>query len=271
MSTSKAARPLPDGPKIIHASLFRMGTKSLAQAYTVLGFTAHHGAITKTEETPWHLIEASAEAKWPSVPGAPSKPRPSLTPADLKALWGPWDVATDIASPFVPDMIAAFPDVKVVVVQRDFEKWWKSMESNIIDRVFGEPLASILTFITHHLMGLRAIPAMQKLLYGFFNAKTKAEVKAHARETYDEYFHEVRRLAGPERRLEFKTEDGWGPLCEFLGVDVPVGIPFPTGNESATMRAHQDSQIKEILMMGVKVAGGVVVGVAAIYLYWQRA
>lgn len=32
----------PDGLKVINAGLFRMGTKSMAEAYKILGLRTHH-------------------------------------------------------------------------------------------------------------------------------------------------------------------------------------------------------------------------------------
>lgn len=53
-----------------------------------------------------------------------------------------------------------------------------------------------------------------------------------ARDRYREHYELVRRVTPRERLLEFKLADGWGPLCEFLGRDVPEGA-FPHLNEKA--------------------------------------
>ena len=42
---------------------------------------------------------------------------------------------------------------------------------------------------------------------------------------------EVRATIAPERLLVFDVAEGWGPLCEFLGVEVP-DTPFPRLNSS---------------------------------------
>ena len=39
----------------------------------------------------------------------------------------------------------------------------------------------------------------------------------------------IRGLVPPERLLEWSATDGWEPLCEFLGKDVPK-TPFPHVN-----------------------------------------
>ncbi len=40
-----------------------------------------------------------------------------------------------------------------------------------------------------------------------------------------------------DRLLVFQAKDGWGPLCEFLGVPVPEdGEPYPWVNDTAEFR-----------------------------------
>jgi hypothetical protein len=119
--------------KIINASLFRMATKSMAQAFIILRIKTHHGLLEDVTETPWSLIEQAAEATWPHVPNATA--RPPHQRADWQAIWGYYDAVTDIASPFAPKLIKTYPEAKVIVVQRDFESWWPSFRSQLRDTV----------------------------------------------------------------------------------------------------------------------------------------
>lgn len=54
------------------------------------------------------------------------------------------------------------------------------------------------------------------------------------------YFRRIRELVPPERRLEYKIGDGWGPLCAFLGKEVP-DVPFPRLNDR---KAHHESSAR---------------------------
>lgn len=47
-----------------------------------------------------------------------------------------------------------------------------------------------------------------------------------------------------ERLLNFKIEEGWAPLCESLGRDIPVGVPFPRVNEVEALKAVVRNQWK---------------------------
>ncbi|KAI0184091.1 hypothetical protein EV127DRAFT_505611 [Xylaria flabelliformis] len=240
---TKPAPSSGNGLKIIHASLFRMATKSMAEAYTILGFKVNHVLLLNAMETKWNMIEQAAEATWPTAPGA--APRPPFKKEDWDELWGSeWDVVTDIASPFVPELIKAYPDAKVVIVQRDFDSWWPSFTRNVIDRIFGLPRSAVAEFVTSTLLGVRPVQAMKKVLFGFFDAKSREEIdETRGRQIYEKHFREIRELVPPERRLEYTIGDGWEPLCGFLGVEVPKGVPFPRGNDGAALDKVVDTRM----------------------------
>lgn len=52
---------------------------------------------------------------------------------------------------------------------------------------------------------------------------------------YELYNQSVREAARAREReiLEFKAADGWKPLCDYLGTDIPT-TPFPRVNEKKT-------------------------------------
>lgn len=238
-----------DGRKIIHAGLFRMGTKSMAEAYQILGIKTFH-ALDNPMGTNWKLIEEAAEATWPSVPQA--RFRLPYERADWDILWGTqYEAFCDVAAPFTLELFKSYPDAKVVIVQREFDSWWPSFKSEILDGLF-RPFANIQFFLVWHLLGLRAGHAMRKLIFGFFNAKSKPEIEAHGRESYNEYFRQIRSTVPPEQLLEYELGSGWQPLCVFLGKEIP-DKPFPRSNDrKAHSNELQDRQQKLYLGMATK-------------------
>ncbi|VUC30660.1 unnamed protein product [Clonostachys rosea] len=253
------------GIKIINASLFRMGTKSMAEAYKILGYRTHH-AIDDPSNVPWDLLEEAAEGKWPEMPGA--RPRRPYTRSDWDAIWGSYDVVTDVASPFTMDLAQAYPDAKFVVVQRDFDSWWSSFESEVLGWCFFRGAQPMVTLFT--ICGLRSGIALRKCFLGFFHANSIEEIKLNAREAYDRYFDEVRRLIPEERRLEHKLEAGWAPLCAFLGKEIP-DVPFPRLNDRAAHTEHSRENFRNSLSIVLRnvlywVVGAVFVGYLAWYL-----
>jgi hypothetical protein len=249
------------GLKVIHAGFFRTATKSMAEAYRILGYKTHHG-LDDMRGNPWAGLEQAAEATWPTARGA--RPRAPFEREDWDALWGAWDISTDLASPFAAQLIEAYLEAKVVVVQRDFETWWPSFKSELVDPLFPH-MGWALFFLARNLLGYRAADAMHKTLFGMFNATTKQEIEDHARETYDEYYRRVRILVPAERRLEYKMGSGWEPLCAFLGKEVP-DVPFPRVNDrqshKADMKVSREKGIQNIMKVVLWCGSGIGVSVA---------
>lgn len=45
--------------------------------------------------------------------------------------------------------------------------------------------------------------------------------KAHCLRVFAQHYERVRRTVPAERLLVYRVQEGWEPLCRFLGVDVP--------------------------------------------------
>lgn len=254
------------GLKVIHVALFRMATRSMAEAYRVLGYKTHHG-VEDILGNPWAQIEEAAEATWPTAPGARRRQR--FSRSDWDRLWGDeYDIVTDLACPFSDQLIAAYPDAMVVVVQRDFEDWWKSYEEGVLGKMFT-PVHRFFIILIRNVIGSRAADAMLKINYGLFGANSLAEIRANARKTYDEYYRNIRETVPSNKRLEYKMGDGWEPLCAFLGKDVP-NMPFPRLNDNASrQRSQRNGEIQVLLESGMKLAllGA---GIAIVVYYFQK-
>lgn len=79
----------------------------------------------------------------------------------------------------------------------------------------------------------------------------------------------VRGMVPKERLLEWSVEDGWEPLCEFLGKPVP-DEPFPHENAAAGW-AGQEMKLGKRYIMGamrnLAVLGAVATGVGTAVYY----
>lgn len=84
----------------------------------------------------------------------------------------------------------------------------------------------------------------------------------------------VRGLGLPSGRLlEWSVRDGWEPLCEFLGKEVP-DQPFPNGNPTTEFAQRVGTTLMEYNQRAVRnmaIAGAVVVGGFSLLLYFALA
>lgn len=127
----------------------------------------------------------------------------------------------------MPELIAAYPSAKVVITPRDPDSWYKSCMDTVIRMKYSLPLTICRTLdpktrMLHNML--------DKIFGGLFGGR-EGFVEC-GKEVYLEKLDEVRRLVPKERLLEYKLGDGWEPLCEFLGNDVP-DTPFPRVNDTA--------------------------------------
>jgi hypothetical protein len=164
----------------------------------------------------------------------------------------------------------AYPDAKVILVERDVETWYASMEA-IWTTTWGWR-AFLIIHVIGRLKGLQGGLTIRKIMLGFYEAGNVGEMRHNARERYRSHYAEVRAAAPEGHLLEYKVEDGWGPLCAFLGKPVPE-MPFPHANKRkdhvARVAARQNMFLKMIALgMLKKVWPGVVLAVATGLGYW---
>ncbi|KAL2104779.1 hypothetical protein VUR80DRAFT_9673 [Thermomyces stellatus] len=272
----------PGGLKVIHAGYMRTGTASMAAAYRTLGYRVHH-SVDDLVRNPWSETQRAAEAKWPELAGLPdytygdgSAPRTPFARHDWDSMWRGYDIATDLAVPFTLELIRAYPDAKVVVVERDFESWWESMNEALLDPLYGR-FSGLRDLFLRKVMGVRGTYAMRKVHAGFFGAGefSRASItEERARRAYEAFYREVREAVPREsgRRLEYRLGDGWAPLCEFLGKEVPPDVEFPRLNDRASMaRAFRNKYLEvAALMLGRLAALAVPAGVLLYFVYGSR-
>jgi len=181
------------------------------------------------------------------------------TKADFDALLGQYSaIGGDVpAVVFAEELIAAYPDAKVVLVERDVDAWRASMEENVAG-IFS-PLNKAMAWLEPEMLGT-AVEFFRTAYLCFFRGRDKGEVERHLKREYLDYYERVKRVTPKERLLVFKVEEGWGLLCKFLGKEVPVE-DFPRLNERGSIREAERSVQRESLKKigrNLAVVGGVV-------------
>jgi hypothetical protein len=115
------------------------------------------------------------------------------------------------------------------------------------DALFDSVQATIAPFIaargTH---GSPHVNAIAEMAYRAIVAQVfddRMSEREHATRIFREHIAKVESEIPAERLLTFDWRDGWQPLCEFLGVEVPE-TPFPRTNSSREFVDEEWKQAK---------------------------
>lgn len=241
--------------KVLCLGLPRTGSTSIAEALSILGFQGvHHTSKGIYNMREWDVLDRAADATFPCLPTYTGQP---FTRADWDELYGSYEATTDASSMFAPELIRTYPEAKVLLVERDYDKWHRSVFDSLVATVWSPMTNFSLRFI-EPLIGFRGGTATRKLILGLFDAATPEEARRNARMVYDRHGRRIREMVPPEKLLVYRMGDGWEPLCEFLGKDVP-DVEFPWLNEAAMLRRIA----MEIFVRNSLTAAGVVLPWAA--------
>lgn len=187
--------------KVIGSGLGRTGTLSLKLALERLGLGPCH-----------HMIEMFRRPETAPLWLAAFDGRP-----DWDAIFDGYVSMTDYPGVrFWRELIAYYPDAKVIHTTRDPDSWFDSTQAT----VFAPEGPTHKPPPSH--------------LGRFFERMTEDIAEGmHDRGFMVDYFnrHNAEVLASipKQRLLVYDVGQGWGPLCAFLGVPVP-DAPFPRAN-----------------------------------------
>ncbi|KAI1429064.1 hypothetical protein F5Y12DRAFT_710619 [Xylaria sp. FL1777] len=139
---------------------------------------------------------------------------------------------------FTDDLMDMYPEAKIILNQRaDATTWGKSVDEALM--FFNSWTYRITTFLIktdrlHVQMHFAAFDLSQRR-FGMGRPRNNEMYKVW----YSEYNQLVREEARKRGRpvLEWKPQDGWVPICKFLGKPVPpAALPFPHCNNKQEMQ-----------------------------------
>ena len=219
--------------KIIGAGLPRTGTSSLKAALERLGFgPTYH--MFELMQHPEHL------ERW--------LPVLNQAPADWDRVFAGYGSAVDFpASIYWQELAEVYPDAKVILSVRDPRRWHESIR-NMAPPIPGngggaatDPMSEAMLEQMPEPMRkfgelmLAVSDAAKRMLGDDFGIGHEMDERT-AVEVFERHVENVRSTLPADRLLVFRASDGWGPLCEFLGVDAPVEEPYPHLNDTETLR-----------------------------------
>jgi hypothetical protein len=137
------------------------------------------------------------------------------------------------------ELMTQYPQAKVLLSVRDAEDWVRSMRETVWGIFHGDS-------VLHHLSDARArldplwqryIALMRQMTWdeqvGVLAGETSTDAGLAA--VMERWNQAVKETVPAERLLVWNPREGWGPLCEFLEVEVPAE-PLPCLNDTNSFR-----------------------------------
>jgi len=161
-------------------------------------------------------------------------------------------------------LIEAYPETKVILtVRHSYQEWCRSFINSIyIHRSKSQHIVGIILF------------KLDVFFFPSFNIQRPQEHISHqfwklfpslprfpewGPTIYERYNADIIKHCPPERLLVYHVEEGWDPLCKFLGQEIPE-TPFPTSNESGLYQKKHE-ELYQIRKRRVLKALGIRVGI----------
>ena len=196
--------------KVICAGLMKTGTSTLTKALEVLGYNVYHYASEHFNLQEW--LDSFETDHLPN----------------FNEIFKDVDAVNDHPQAFwFEEITKAFPEAKVILTVRDSEEaWLKSCKEHF--RIVNE-----LPFYMKILLEIS--PSRRKTrhyfhsLHSAIHGGVNPEAGALYRAKYRQHNARVRAVIPSEKLLIYNVKQGWKPLCEFLGCDVP-STQFPRAN-----------------------------------------
>ena len=195
--------------KIICVGIGKTGTTSISKALRHLGYTVFD----------WEEQVFDFQDHWVDV-------FQNGAQLDVKRVYQHADAVVDAPGNFFwEEILEAYPDSKVILSEREEGSWLKSLvnQLQVFEAVISRRFLAVLS------------PTSRKQIFILYSHLTailgSADPKSACvlRTRYRMHNHRVKSLVPPEKLLVYNVKQGWKPLCDFLGCEVPT-VAFPHEN-----------------------------------------
>jgi hypothetical protein len=236
--------------KIIGAGFGRTGTWSTYVALNQLGFPCYHMAEVITNEANKSHLDF-----WRTVANSPPG-----TQHDWSRVFAKYTATVDNPGCCVwRELMQAYPDAKVILTlhPRGADAWYEST----IDTIYfteNKWQFKVLQLLTP--FGRKFGDMSHRLIWGR-TLKGVMDDKAKATARYNAYVDEVKAAVPADKLLVFTVDEGWDPLCAFLGVAKPAS-EFPNLNDRAAIKKVIGDITKGayVILAGIAAATALVLG-----------
>jgi len=242
--------------KVIGAGFGRTGTMSTYNALIELGYPCYHmKEIILKKENKSHINF------WNDVANAPEGQQ-----HNWDEVLGNYTAAVDNPACCVwKELMEAYPDAKVLLTLHPGgpEAWYNSTMNTI--------------YFTETLWQFKVLKAVIPFMHKFGNMCTKLiwqrshkgtmSNKTAAIARYQQHIDDVKATVPPEKLLIFSVNEGWEPLCKFLGVDIPASA-FPNVNDRAEVKKTiADFTKGAYIILGIGIVAAIII--AFLLIKWM--
>ena len=205
---------------VIGVGFGRTGTLSLRSALQTLGL----GPCYHMEDV---IAEPRRVRQWLAIGRG--------APADWDRVFAGYQSAVDWpVAAYWRELAAAYPRAKLVLTVRDPRAWYDSVRRTIFHQMIDPP-GGIRT------AAFRTLAAVSPNLRAFLKMNEATVLQPifggeiadpqHAIAVFARHIEKVQASIPAQRLLTYQVADGWGPLCDFLGLPVPDST-FPHDNSA---------------------------------------
>jgi len=197
--------------KIIGVGFPRTGTMTLKKALETLGFekTYHYKDLIAMPERLKYWQELKNYGQ-----------------TDFEKLFDGFEATVDFPGyPYYKILLKKYPDAKVILTKRNFELWYESTNKTIWQSAHKPVSAKIRIFLKRSFNKrfrniFKCIMFMRKTyLNKQFNNNFGS--KLNAEKVFLKHIDDVTNYVPKEQLLIYEVAEGWKPLCDFLGLDIP--------------------------------------------------
>ena len=152
---------------------------------------------------------------------------------DFKPILSKYAAVADYPAAIFPsELLASYPNAHVILTTRSEDGWFTSMEQTLIHSFAARRQRELATQKEDN---TSPPPPMVALAQAYCQACWGDDFAANGRALFRSHNATVRAATAAMRRplLEYHPGDGWEPLCAFLGLEVPPGLPFPSTDDWA--------------------------------------
>ncbi|KAH8812818.1 P-loop containing nucleoside triphosphate hydrolase protein [Xylogone sp. PMI_703] len=207
--------------KVLALGLPRTATDSLRVALTKLGYEhVYHGFD--------HIANARDCVNWVHLWSLKTSGQ-RISRSDFDLVLGHCEAVTDMpACIFAEELMDAYPEAKIIINYRDVESWHRSVVNvwSTAEKQAGW-MHPLLVWFHPEMFWVNVNE--QRMTYG---GLFRDDYRKNGRAAFQDHYAmlgEATKGMGKDRVLRWKAQDGWSPLCEFLGKEVP-DEEFPNRN-----------------------------------------